>query len=247
MNFNPWNLFCRDTLREAEREMEVRKEESIRAAADAKIAAATVAALATGKKEEEDEPKGLRMQQLTPEEEEKRRRANEIASFSLEERLGKRTEERHARIQACAASQRWADLFKYEDVTIAGLQACMRGVLLRKYWLSTLKPRLMEIKQAHLASLDLAERHLYALGIRKQIQRIKIWKEYIEEWKALKNRSVTRISKTWRGKYERNCYAWIRYRAMRANYMFLQAAQAVADCRRFLAFRNWHKAYEHGR
>ena len=126
------------------------------------------------------------------------------------------------------------------------VQAQVRSWIIRSQWPQR-KARLLEIKAAFLASIDLATENAAKLVVRWQVTVQRKWRQAVVEIIQFKNDTATKIETCWRRKRCMMLRERLFHRVRRANALFIVTCQNKFDIERLLIFRRWLQRFEERR
>jgi hypothetical protein len=135
----------------------------------------------------------------------------------------------------------WLRVFETQEVKLCKIQAWIRGVLMRLWW-RTGRVDIILRKQQALKKLNRSGKAYLIQRDRRKLQLFRMWKDYIQVWKGVKERSAIKIQVFWRRVWAEYCFTWARYRVRRANCIYLVASQHHANTKSTRVFRAWQDA-----
>ena len=140
----------------------------------------------------------------------------------------------------------WNELFRSHFKDATKVQAQVRSWIIRSQWPSR-KARLLEIKAAFLASIDLATENAAKLVVRWQVTLLRKWRQAVVEILQFKNDTATKIETCWRRKRCMLLKERLFHRVRRANALYIVTCQNKFDMARLLIFRRWMLLFEERR
>lgn len=140
----------------------------------------------------------------------------------------------------------WNELFRSQSKDATKVQVQVRRWIVQSQWPSR-KARLLEIKAAFYASIDLATENAAKLVVRWQVTVLRKWRQAVVEIIDFKNETATKIETCWRRKSCMLLRERLFRRVRRANALFIVTCQNKFDIERLLIFRRWLHLFEERR